>query len=415
MSKQPLQKYAPYYEPSLMKLADLATPSFFENPYPTYETLRAEGPLVRVAPNALMSGHYDIVDTLLHDRRIGKDFMASIRVRYGDESAQMPLFRGFSRMFLLLNPPAHTRLRILMMKAFNSRQIESMREVAQTIAHRLIDGFESRGTADLTAEYAFPLPVEIICGMLDLPVEHAHRIGGAASQIAKVFEPAPMSADELQKTSQAYVSLEEYFGGVVTARRALPGDDLISMLISVEENGEKLSDDEIVSNVIMLFLAGHETTSNMIGNMLIALHRHPQQLELLRRDPGLIPKAVLECLRYDGSVQMTLRSAHEDVEVAGMQIPRGTVLFLSLGAANRDPAKFTDPDRLSVERDEGRVQTFGGGIHHCLGYRLALIELETSLRVLLERLPELRLPHLDTLNWNQRGNLRGVEALAATW
>jgi cytochrome P450 len=405
----------PYYEPSTMKLADLGTPAFFANPYPTYETLRAEGPLVSIAPNALMSGHYDVVDTLLHDRRMGKDFMESVRVRYGDEGPKMPLFQGFSRMFLLINPPAHTRLRNLLMKAFNMRQIESMRETAQTTAHRLIDGFESRGTADLTAEFAFPLPVEIICGMLDLPVEHTHRIGGATSQIAKVFEAAPISAEELQKTGLDYVSLEEYFADVIKARRAQPGNDLISMLISVEENGEKLSDDEIISNVILLFLAGHETTSNMIGNALVALHRHPQQLERLKRDPGLMPKAVLECLRYDGSVQMTVRMAQEDVEVAGMKIRRGTVLFLSVGAANRDPAKFTDPDRLDVGRDEGRVQTFGAGIHHCLGYRLALIELETALRVLLERLPNLRLTSLDTLTWNQRGNLRGVAALPAAW
>jgi cytochrome P450 len=398
-----------------MKLADLATPSFFVNPYPTYETLRAEGPLVRIGPNALISGHYDVVDTLLSDRRVGKDYMASIRMRYGEAGPNMPLFQGFSRMFLLVNPPVHTRLRSLMMKVFSARQIESMREVAHATAQRLIDAFESRGSADLTAEFAFPLPVEIICRMLDVPVEHANRVGGAASQIAKVLEPAPLNADELQKCSDAYALLEQYFGEVIEVRRTKPGSDLISMLIAVEENGETLSHDEIVSNVILLFLAGHETTSNMIGNMLIALHRNPEQLELLKSDRARIPRTVLECLRYDGSVQNTVRSAQEDVEVAGVQIPRGTVLFLSLGAANRDPAKFTEPDRLNIDRDEGRVQTFGAGIHHCLGYRLALIELETALGVLLERLPGLRLTGLDQLSWNKRGNLRGVDALKAAW
>ncbi|HVE07082.1 MAG TPA: cytochrome P450 [Paraburkholderia sp.] len=398
-----------------MKLADLATPSFFENPYPTYRTLRAEGPLVSVGPNALMSGHYDIVDTLLHDRRMGKDYMASVRVRYGEAGTRMPLFQGFSRMFLLVNPPMHTRLRSLMMKVFNARQIEGMRDIARSTAQRLVDAFESRGGADLTAEFAFPLPVEIICRMLDVPVEDANRVGGAASQAVKVFEPAPMSPEELQKCSDAYALLEQYFGEVVEARRAHPGSDLVSMLITVEENGETLSHEEIVSNVILLFLAGHETTSNMIGNMLIALHRNPQQLELLKRDPARIPGAVLECLRYDGSVQVAVRSPLEDIEVAGMQIPQGAVLFLALGSANRDPAKFTEPDRLDIDRDEGRVQTFGAGIHHCLGYRLALIELETALGVLLERLPQLRLTGLDNLSWNQRGNLRGVDALSAAW
>jgi cytochrome P450 len=413
--KRPLQKSPPYNEASTMKLADLATPSFFENPYPTYEKLRAEGPFVPVAPNALMSGHYDIVDTLLHDRRMGKDYMESIRIRYGDEGPKMPLFQGFSRMFLLINPPAHTRMRSLMMKAFNARQVESMREVAQTITHRLIDAFESRGTADLTAEYAFPLPIEIICGMLDLPVEHAYRIGGAASRIAKVFEPAPISAEELQKTSDAYVSLEKYFGDVVTARRAQPGDDLISMLISVEEGGETLSHEEIVSNVILLFLAGHETTSNMIGNALVSLHRNPAQLEKLKNNPSLMPKAVAECIRYDGSVQMVTRVVSEDVEIAGVKLARDTALFASIGAANRDPARFDDPDTLDIERDDhGRLLSFGGGIHYCLGARLALLELETSLAALFERAPNLRLRNLDDLHWNNGSSIRGVQSLVAS-
>jgi len=398
-----------------MKLTDFATPTFFENPYPTYQTLRAEGPLVQVAPHALMSGHYDVVDALLHDRRMGRSYMEGIRKLYGDEAPNMPLFQGFSRMFLLINPPAHTLVRSLLMKVFNARQMEGMRAVAQTTAHSLLDRFEARGGADLTAEFAFPLPVEIICRMLDLPVEHAQQLGGAASKIAKALDPVPLGADELQITSAAYDELAQYFGGLIEERRAQPGSDLISMLISVEENGQTLSHDEIVSNVILLFLAGHETTSNMIGNMLVALHRNPQQLEGLKRDHAQIPKAVLECLRYDGSVQMAARTALEDIDVAGARIARGTLVFLSLGAANRDPAKFVDPDRLDITRNEGRVQTFGAGIHHCLGYRLALIELETALQVLLERLPQLRLIGLDTLSWNQRGNLRGVDTLMAQW
>jgi cytochrome P450 len=398
-----------------MRLTDFATPAFFENPYPTYQTLRAEGVLVQVAPNVLISGRYDIVDTLLHDRRMGRNYMESIRILYGDDAPKMPLFQGFSRMFLLINPPAHTLVRSLLMKVFTAHQLESMRAVAQTTAHSLLDRFQASGGADLTAEFAFPLPVEIICRMLDLPVEHAQQLGGAASKIAKVFEPAPLGTDELQITSAAYEELARYFDVLIEERRAQPGSDLISMLISVEENGQKLSHDEIVSNVILLFLAGHETTSNMIGNILLALHRNPQQLERLKGDHSRIPKAVLECLRYDGSVQMAARSALEDVDMGGTQIARGTVVFLSLGAANRDPAKFTEPDRLDIARNEGRVLTFGAGIHHCLGYRLALIELETALQVLLERLPQLRLTGLDTLSWNRRGNLRGVDSLMAQW
>ncbi|MBT1539693.1 cytochrome P450 [Ralstonia solanacearum] len=398
-----------------MKLADLSTPSFLENPYPLYETLREQGPFVRIGPNALMTGRYSIVDALLHSRQMGKNYMDSIRFRYGEDGPNMPLFQGFSRMFLLINPPAHTRLRSMMMQAFNARQIESMRELATVTAHQLIDAFEQKRSADLVAEFAFPLPVRIICRMLDVDIDDAMVLGAAASKLAKVFDPAPMSAAELVETSAAYEELAQYFTKVIEARRAQSGTDLISMLLRVEEDGQKLTHDEIVSNVILLFIAGHETTSNMIGNALVALHRNPQQLDLLKRDPSRMPSAVLECLRYDGSVQVTIRAAMEDVEVEGEVVPRGTTVFLMLGAANRDPDQFTEPDRLDIGRQEGRLQTFGAGIHHCLGYRLALIELETALSALFTRLPDLRLTNLDQLSWNQRGNLRGVNALMAAW
>ncbi|CAB3751882.1 cytochrome P450 [Paraburkholderia humisilvae] len=398
-----------------MKLADLATREYFDNPYPLYEKLRAEGRVVRVGPTAVMSGHYEVVDSILHDRRFGKRYLESIRVRYGDDAPQMKLFQGFSRMFLVLNPPVHTRLRSLMMKAFNARQVEAMKDVAQRACHELIDAFEHEATADITRQFAFHLPVSIIGRMLDIPVEEATRLGVGASVVAKTFDLAPLSPDDLVRATAAYEELERYFIDVIDARRARLGDDLISRLLTVEENGEKLSQDEIVSNVILLFVAGHETTSNMIGNSLIALHRHPEQLALLKRDPARMPQAVLECLRYDSSVQSTVRTLLEETEIDGVEMPSGTAVFVMMGSANRDPAKFTHPERLDIDRDEGRVQSFGAGIHHCIGYRLALIELETALRVLFERLPALELTELDRLSWNQHGNLRGVTSLVARW
>jgi cytochrome P450 len=398
-----------------MKLTDFTTPSFLENPYPVYEALRAEGPLVPLGPNAVISGHYDIVDALLHDRRVGRNYMDSVRFRYGEEGAKSLVFQGIGRMFLMLNPPVHTRLRTLMMKVFNARQIDAMRDAASAAAHELIDGFEHARSADLTSAFAFPLPVGIICRLLDIPVADAQRLGQAASSVAKALDAAPIGADDIAKASAGYASLEKYFSEIIDARSARIGSDPISLLLSVEENGERLSRDEIIANVILLFIAGHETTSNMLGNALIALHRHPEQLDLLKRDLSRMPKAVLECLRYDGSVQMTIRSPQEDIDIAGVTLRRGTTVFLALGSANRDPSKFKDPDRLEIDRDDARPLSFGAGIHHCLGYRLALIELEAALRALIERLPQLRLPDLETLRWNQRGNLRGVESLMAAW
>jgi cytochrome P450 len=398
-----------------MNLADFSTTEFLNDPYPQYEKLRAEGPLVRIDPGVVVTGHYDIVDALLHDRRMGKDYLASVRMRYGDDAQQMPLFQGLSRMAPLVNPPVHTRLRTLMMKAFNLRQIEAMREVVQRVAHDLVDEFETDGTANLVAQFAARLPIAIICRMLDVPVEDALKLGDAVARVAKSFDAAPISTENLELASASYIRLEQYFFEVLEARRAHKGADLISLLLHVEENGETLTQDEILSNIILLFLAGHETTSNMLGNALVALHRNPEQLALLKRDRSLMPKAVLECLRYEGSVQSTARAALEDIEIAGVELPRGTMVFLWLASANRDPAKFTDPDRFDIDRDEGRIATFGAGIHHCLGFRLALIELEVALGVLLERLPTLSLPHLVHVKWNQRGNVRGVESLIGVW
>ncbi|APR39249.1 cytochrome [Paraburkholderia sp. SOS3] len=398
-----------------MKFTDFQTASFFENPYPVYASLRAEGSLVPIAPNMVMTGHYDIVDALLHDRRIGKAYLESIRARYGEAGPRLPVFQTLSRMMFSINPPAHTPLRSLMMRAFNARQVETIREIARTTAHELIDAMTKADGADLMTSYALPLPVRIICRMLDVPVEDAGALADDTRELTRALDAVPVPFDELAGPNEACAKLERYFADVIEARRKKPGDDLISLLLRIEENGAKMSEADIIANVMLLFGAGHETTSNLLGNALIALHRHPEQLHALRRHPDRIAQAIFECARYDTSVQSTVRTALEDVEIGGTTIPRGTVIMLMLGSANRDPAKFDAPDRLDIARHDARLISFGAGIHHCLGYRLALLELETSLTVLLERLPRLHLTALDDLQWRHRGNLRGVKALAAQW
>ncbi|MBB5768477.1 cytochrome P450 [Xanthomonas euroxanthea] len=397
-----------------MHLSDFATPHFRHDPYPTYARLRDEGPLVQVADGRLMSGRYAVVDRLLGDRRLGRDYLQSIRLRYGEAAVHLPLFQGMSRMFLLLNPPLHTQLRGLMTQAFGARQMESMRKVAGDTAAGLIDAFQANGHCDLLTEFAFPLPIAIICRMLDIDAADATALSHATSALAKVFDPM-MTAEELQATSVAYDQLAAYFHDVIAQRRSDGGDDLITRFIQAEDNGRRLSDEEIVSNVILLFFAGHETTSNMICNALVALHRHPQQLRLLQDTPSLLPNAVLECMRYDSSVQIATRTALQEFEIEGVAVPQGAMLYLMLGAANHDSLQFTDPQVLDIRRQQGRALSFGGGIHHCLGNRLALIEMEAALSCLLARLPALRLEQRDTLSWNDRANLRGVDALLASW
>jgi cytochrome P450 len=398
-----------------MEFADFKTATFFDNPYPVYASLRAEGPIVPIAPNMMMTGHYDIVDALLHDRRIGKAYLESVRARYGEAAAEQPVFQNVSRTMFSINPPAHTSLRSLMMKAFNARQIESIREIARATANELIDAIAKTDGADLMASYASPLPIRIICRMLDVPVEDAVALANATREMVRVIDAVPIPLDELAGPNEACATLERYFADVIEARRSKPGDDLISLLLRIEDSGVKMTEEDIIANVILLFNAGHETTSNMLGNSLVALHRHPEQLHALRQHPDRTAQAVFECARYDTSVQSTVRTALEDVEIGGTTIPRGTIIMTMLGSANRDPAKFSDPDRLDISRDDARLISFGAGIHHCLGYRLALLQLETAMKVLLERLPRLHLTNLDSLQWRRHGNLRGVKALAAHW
>ena len=397
-----------------MKFSDLSSPAFFENPYPFYERLRAQGALIPLAPNIVITGHYAMVDALLRDRRMGKTYMPSVVARYGESGPEQPVFQALSRMFLMMNPPVHTRLRSLLMAAFNARQIDLLRDTAQSTADSLIDALEPGAEFDLVSDYALPLPVNVICRLLDVPVEDGVKLGSAASHFGNALEAAPMDATHLAAANEATQTLECYFKSVVEERRAKPGNDLVSALLRAEEAGESLTEDEIISNVLLLFVAGHETTSNMLGNALIALHRHPAQLALLKDDASLLPRAVGECLRFDSSVQMIVRTAFEDVEAAGHSIARGTIVFMLLGSANRDPGQFEKPDELDIGRAlQGRLLSFGAGVHHCLGARLATLELETGLGSLISRLPDLRITNLDALQWRQRNTLRGVESLKA--
>jgi cytochrome P450 len=398
-----------------MKFSDLSSPAFFENPYPLYERIRGEGAFISLAPNTFLTGRYAVADALLHDRRMGKAYMQSVAVRYGETAREQPVFQALSRTFLMMNPPTHTRLRALLMKAFNARQIEKLRDISESTAEALVGAIALGSDFDLMKNYALPLPVTIICRLLDVPVEDGHALGSAANRMVQVLDAAPIDAAHLAEANEATLTLERYFAKVIETRRTKPGNDLVSALILAEEAGESLTDDEIISNLLLLFTAGHETTSNMLGNALIALHRHPDQLMRLRRDPSLMPAAVSECLRFDSSVHMVVRVALEDVQLGDRSLPRGTVIFVMLGAANRDPSQFQRPDELDIGRNaQGRLLSFSSGIHYCLGARLALLELEVGLGTLFSRLPTLRLTGLDALKWQQRNALRGVESLNAT-
>ncbi|WP_418163366.1 cytochrome P450 [Pantoea vagans] len=396
-----------------MQLHELMNPEYTDNPFPLYRKLHRQGPLIPAGDKIIISGSHAVVEALLNDRRVGKNYMESVRLRFGDAAADIPLFQGISRMFLVLNPPEHNRLRGLVMKAFSAREIKPLREMALAVANELMDALAGRRDCDLAQAFAFPLPVRIICRMLDLAESDAPELGRLTSVLVKVFDPQ-ISQSDLLEAADAFAVLERYFSAMIVARRDSTASDLVSLFLRSSSDGDRLSHDEIIANVILLFIAGHETTSNMLCNTLLALHDHPQELACLKQNHALIPDAIAECLRYDSSVQMLYRTTLEEIEVAGQLIPPGTRFFLSLGAANHDPLVFTSPERVNIRRHEGRNLAFGGGIHHCMGYRLALAEMEVALEVLLTRLPAMR-PLTAGVRRNHRANLRGVSALPVKW
>jgi len=396
-----------------MQLQELMNPDYSDNPFPLYRKLHQQGPLIPAGDKIIISGSHAVVEALLNDRRVGKNYMESVRLRFGDDAADMPLFQGISRMFLVINPPEHSRLKGLVMKSFSAREIKPLREMALTVANELVDALADRRACDLAQAFAFPLPVRIICRMLDISESDAPELGRLTSVLVKVYDPQISQADLLE-AADAFAVLERYFSALIVSRRDITANDLVSLFLRSGSEDDRLSHDEIIANVVLLFLAGHETTSNMICNTILALHDHPQELACLKRNPALIPNAIEECLRYDSSVQMLYRTTLEEIELAGQLIPTGTRFFLSLGAANHDPRVFTSPERVNIRRHEGRCLAFGGGIHHCMGYRLALAEMEVALHVLLTRLPELR--HITAgVRRNHRANLRGVNALPVEW
>lgn len=399
-----------------MQFSDFASPAFYENPYPLYDRLRSAGTLIALGPGMSVTGDHALISAILKDRRLGRAYLQGVKLRYGEVACEAPAFKAWSRMMLLMNPPAHTHVRSALAHAFSVRRLEELSDLVQQVADELIDDFHGIGTTDLMKNFALPLPMRVICRLLDLPYSDATMLVDTSRALLQTLELAPMPPAQQHAAHEAALEMQNYFAAIVRRRRAEPGTDLISCLLLTEVEGERLADEDLIANVMLLFMAGYETTAGMIGNMLIALHRHPEQWSKFVSRPELNEAAVSECLRYDSSVQLAMRVALEDVQVAGHDIPRGHMVYLLLGAANRDPAVFKNPELLDIERPdhESKIVTFGGGIHHCLGARLAQMELQVALRLIASRLPDLRLD-LDGLKWLPRHTLRGVEELHGYW
>lgn len=389
-------------------------PAFRADPYPSYLMLRETDPVYQNPLGFILLSRYDDVDRFLREPGLSVEDANSrpssmddmIRQLVGDKRAEQG-----SQAMLNRDPPDHTRLRKLVSKAFTPRAIEALRERIHVIVDDALGALNAE--ADLISQLAFPVPFTVICEMLGMPETNRDSVRDWSHLMVSSLEPL-VDPQLIVAIADAADQMRSLISDVISWKRAKPAEDMLSALIAAEEHGDVLSDEELLEQVMLLFIAGHETTVNLIGNGALALLRHPDQLERLRNDPGLDANAVEELLRYDSPVQMSRRITLADVDVRGTKIETGTFVVTLLASANRDRAVFGESaDSLELGRtDANRHLSFGGGHHYCLGAALARLEGQIAIGTLIRRFPSLALA--GDPEWNGRMNLRGLQRLPVT-
>jgi cytochrome P450 len=361
--------------------------AFLENPYPTYHLLRAHDPVHRQPDGSVFLTRWDDVNAVYRDKRFSSDKTVEFKPKYGDA----PLYRHHTTSLVFNDPPLHTRVRKLLGPAFTPRALRLLEPRFHEMVDEMLDAAEARGGMDVITEYAAGLPVQIIGDMLGIPTSERGPLRDWSLAILGALEPVP-SQDALDWGNRSVSEFSDYLEFHIDRYRRgrlAEGGEVLGMLLAEEtEGGETLSEVELVQNCIFLLNAGHETTTNLIGNGIAALLEHPDQLARLRAEPKLIASAVEEFLRFESSNQLGNRRLLEEAEIGGETLEAGTLVTLGIGAANRDPEQFPDPDRLDIARTPNRHLAFGGGIHACAGMTLARLEGKIAIGKLLERVPE---------------------------
>ena len=366
------------------------------HPYPLYDELRRKDPVHRMRLiDSWVLTNYEDIDIVLRDHR-----------RFGNEGRDFGYIPYIS--MLDLDPPDHTRIRSLVSQGFTPRSVAALEPRIRQRVDELLDALEGRDRIDLIRDFAFPLPVMVIAELLGVPPEDREQFNEWSNVVALTVDPL-LSETQVRQVRQAIEELFDYFDGVAAARRKNPQDDLVSVLANAEEDGERLSREDLLINLVLFLAAGNETTRNLIGNGTLALLRHPEQLQRLRDNPGLLDTAIDELLRYDSPVQLDSRIAREPLEIGGKKIKPGERVLCILGAANRDPAAFPDPDTLDIGRAAGNHLAFGRGIHYCLGAPLARLEGRVAFEALLSRYRSLSL--VEEPRFRDQVTLRGLETL----
>jgi len=384
--------------------AAILDPSARADPYPLYRALRESGPEHIDESGVWIFSDHATCSAVLRDLRFSADYEHRTRRFRTEPLSSIPPAAAF-----LIDPPDHTRLRGLVSNAFTPRMVERLRPGMQQLVDEVLDELEKQETIDLIADFAYPLPVTVGADMLGVPVEEPAEFRRRTQDAAAMLEPI-RSAEMIERAEESSAWFFEFFQRLIPERRAHPRDDLLSALVAAEDAGDKLTEPELITTCIGLLVAAHETARNLIGNGMLALLRHPDQLGLLRRQPELIRSAVEELLRYDSSIQLTSRVATEAVAIGNVSIAPEEDALILIAAANRDPAVFPDPERLDITRQDNRHLSFSTGLHYCLGAALARVEGQVAIETLVRRYPDMRLVDGE-VRWRDSVTLRGLHAL----
>lgn len=394
---------------------DLADPAIFADPYPLYQRLRGRYPVHLDSHLGcwVVTSYSDVVAGLANRDLSSERAMQGTVLQEKDWQELSPLFTYISQLMFYADLPKHSRIRGLVNKAFSARMIERWRTSIQNIVDEQLAIVQDKGKMDIIKDLAFPLPAQVIADMLGIPAHDRDQFKCWSDDLVDFLGNPPTLA-QCTRLMQSLQEFMEYFREIVAQHRKAPKDDLVDALLSAEDQGSMLTEDELLVNCVGLFAGGHETTMNAIGNGMLALLRNPEALEDLRVQPSLIVSAVEELLRYDSPVQFTARLAKQTTRIGRQKIYKGQKVMLMLGAANRDPAQFREPDRLDLCRQDNRHLAFGFNIHYCIGAALARLEAQIAIATIVQRAPHICLD-VAPLEWQENLSFHGVKALKVTF
>lgn len=405
----------PHKEHRALSLYQLLDPDVLANPYPLYAQLRSEDP-VHWDPFLhawIVTRYADVVQVLHHfsaNRTPTPEQLSELNL-----SALNPIAKVMVRQMLFLDPPDHTRLRALASAAFTPRRVEQLRSHIQDVMNTLLDAVAGKGSMDVIEDFAAPAPAIVTAELLGVPARDHVQLKTWSQDFAEMLGNFQHNPDRYSRVLRSVENLCSYFQTEMRAQRTSPRDGLIRAMMEAEVDGTSLTEEEIVANLIVTMVGGQETTTNLIGNGLLTLLRHPEEMERLRNDSCLVPSAVEELLRYESPSQHTARLAPADVQLGNRQIRKRQAVIAVMGAGNRDPERFEEPDRLDLARKDNRHLAFGWAAHFCFGAALARLEGQIAFETLLRRLPRLKLDTEAILQWRHNLGLRGLTALPVTF